>query len=63
MSLKPETQVENPYAEIPAEKTQIKELCSVRFQMSPAGAVMNTNQDLREKEGRCFGSELNGVKS
>ncbi|XP_037538714.1 coronin-2B-like [Nematolebias whitei] len=35
MSLKPETQVENPYAKVPAEKTQLKELGSVRFQMSP----------------------------
>ncbi|KAM4537343.1 coronin-2B-like [Odontesthes bonariensis] len=48
MSLKPEIQVENPYAE--TEKGQVRQLSSLRFQMGPAtGAVMETDQDLIEQ--------------
>lgn len=53
MSLRPETRVENPYAEIPAGKTQLKELDSMRVQRSPAGGGLN--QDLTEKVDLCSG--------
>lgn len=48
MSLNPETRVENPYAEIPAGKTQLKELDSVRVQRSPV-------DDFTEKVDLCSG--------
>ncbi|XP_027893406.1 coronin-2B-like [Xiphophorus couchianus] len=42
MSLRPEARVENPYAEIPADKNQLRQLSAVRFQT-------NTNLDFMEK--------------
>ncbi|XP_015248139.1 PREDICTED: coronin-2B-like [Cyprinodon variegatus] len=50
MSLRPDAHVENPYAEIPADRGQIRKLSSLRFQMGPAdGAVTNTNLYFVEK--------------
>lgn len=50
MSLRPEHHVENPYAEIPADKSQLRQLNSLRFQMGPADvAVTNINLDFMEK--------------
>nr|XP_033465339.1 coronin-2B-like [Epinephelus lanceolatus] len=44
MSLKPESQVANPYPETPAEKGLVRQLSSLRFQMGPAvGAVTGTH--------------------
>ncbi|MED6247776.1 hypothetical protein ATANTOWER_016528 [Ataeniobius toweri] len=50
MSLRPEAHVENPYAVIPADKGQLRQLSSLRFQMGPAdGAVTNTKLDFMER--------------
>ncbi|XP_029381790.1 coronin-2B isoform X4 [Echeneis naucrates] len=45
MSLKPETEVPNPYPKPPAERGMVRQLSSLRFQMCPAvDAVTGTNQ-------------------
>ncbi|XP_038588289.1 coronin-2B-like [Micropterus salmoides] len=50
MSLKPGTQVANPYPETPAEKGLVRQLGSLRFQMGPAiGAVTRTDLDFMEE--------------
>ncbi|XP_047453976.1 coronin-2B-like [Mugil cephalus] len=50
MSLKPGTQVTNPYPETPAEKELVRQLSSLRFPMGPAiGAVMRTELDFMEE--------------
>ncbi|KAM4564402.1 coronin-2A-like [Fundulus diaphanus] len=50
MSLRPEAHVENPYADIPADKRALRQLSSLRFQMGPAdGAATNTNLHFVEK--------------
>lgn len=57
MSLKPGTQVANPYPETPAEKGLVRQLSNLRFQMGPAvGAVTGTNLDFMEVvKHRVFG--------
>lgn len=58
MSLKPGTEVTNPYPETPAEKGVVKQLSSLRFQMYPAvGAVTSSNLVLMEEveHSKCLG--------
>lgn len=55
MSLKPGTQVANPYPETPAEKGLVRQLGSLRFQMGPAiGAVTRTDLDFMEEVEHCM---------
>lgn len=50
MSLKPETQVANPYPETPAEKGLARQLSSLRFQTGPAvGTVTGMDLDFKEE--------------
>lgn len=50
ISLNPGTRIANPYPETPAEKGLVKQLSSLRLQISPAvGAMTRTDMDFMEE--------------